>query len=462
MMKSLNKNDERTEHTYCSWYYWLGIICSLEILNIAFTDKIAPAWLTTLISILFVAIMCYYIKVLFSYLNQIHKTYLAKIECNLCTRIDNLEQINSENIQLLSDNIEKQHANLLIKNDENNLKLQAILLDRIELLNAVIEKELKVVSHSLDSGFELNNKNTDAQTNSLINIINKEFLLVKESQNAIEHLMEDVARNGIDQKMAVELFVKESQEQVKNLQTHIIEEIIAAANSLNQTYKKGIEDNCNLLEGKFGDFRMQVIRLNEILNKKIDVLNKNAGDNFVVLNKVEKLNASINKNIDGMIANSRRSSEKDAIYYKDIGVKNEAALNKMAQIESQIVKLNAIVKSLASTKPEKIQGSETRHDLDNDKETIEDVESGIKVINTLLNNLIVHSEMFQDGIKVFDADYDNSGNILSSRNYNKNGDTTTEMSYYQNGQVKERKEITIGSSGSEIRTTNFDINGNKI
>ena len=452
MMKSLNKNDERTERTYCSWYYWLGIICSLEILNIAFTDKFAPAWLTTLISILFVAIMCYCIRVLFSHLNQIHKTYLSKIECNLFARIDKLEIINNENIKLLSENIEKQHSNLLVKNDENNLKLQTILLDRVDLLNVSIENELKVLSHSMGIGFELHTKNTDTQINSLINIINKEFLLVKEKQNVMSQLVADLVRNETERKMAVESFVKDIQEQVKRLQTNISEEIVAASNSLNQTYKKEREDNCILLESKFSDFRMQVININESLSKKIDVLNKNTSDSFVVLNK----------NIDGMIADSQRTSKNEVVYFKDIVLKNDATLNKLVTIDSQIVKLNELVKSLAAKTSEKFQGVEPDRDLHNDKEILEDFESRTKVINTILNNLIVHSEMIQEGVKVFDADYDNNGNILSSRNYNKNGDVTIEISYYQNGQVKERKEMTIGSNGPEIKTTNFDIKGNKI
>jgi hypothetical protein len=70
--------------------------------------------------------------------------------------------------------------------------------------------------------------------------------------------------------------------------------------------------------------------------------------------------------------------------------------------------------------------------------------------------------MLQDGKLIFSANYDDTGVMVASKNYDADSNVITEMVYFPNGEVKERKE-NIKKNGEIVTyVTKFNEKGVKI
>ena len=104
------------------------------------------------------------------------------------------------------------------------------------------------------------------------------------------------------------------------------------------------------------------------------------------------------------------------------------------------------------------QGENTQSDR---LEVLEDTTTGATVKNHYKNNMLVLSEKFETGKKVFEIDY-SDGKVLKTRKYDNNGKVILELDFYQNGQLKTRKEFLIIKGKNQTIETRFDISGNKM
>lgn len=200
------------------------------------------------------------------------------------------------------------------------------------------------------------------------------------------------------------------------------------------------------------------------LNKKADTLLKGINGNLAILKNIEKNNESENKNVSSMLSSVIKTNEKIEKDIKNFALQNGDISNAIERLENQTAMLNALVALLSPIKNANKRVDEGNSGFSNGKyssETIEDEENKIKVINFYSNDIMVYSEMNQDGKKVFSADYDSNGKVLSSKNYDKSGHVATELIYFPNGQVKTRKEKTLANGENHIKVTNFDIKNNK-
>lgn len=73
-----------------------------------------------------------------------------------------------------------------------------------------------------------------------------------------------------------------------------------------------------------------------------------------------------------------------------------------------------------------------------EQEFIEEKDNGTVVVNTKKNGLTIQSEMREDNKLVFLAGYQD-GKVIFTKSFDDNGNLISEVSYYSNGQIKERK-----------------------
>lgn len=119
---------------------------------------------------------------------------------------------------------------------------------------------------------------------------------------------------------------------------------------------------------------------------------------------------------------------------------------------SSLNSLSVLIKNLSEKREDKVEKKQNRI------ETIEDPDSGLTVKNEYKQDKLVTSQMFRGSKKVYDVFYGNRGEIVSTKNYDELGKVSLEMTYYSNGQVKERIEYISGKA----ELSKFDANGNKI
>ena len=119
---------------------------------------------------------------------------------------------------------------------------------------------------------------------------------------------------------------------------------------------------------------------------------------------------------------------------------------------SSLNSLSILIKNLSEKREDKVEKKQNRI------ETIEDPDSGLTVKNEYKQDKLVTSQMFRGSKKVYDVFYGNRGEIVSTKNYDELGKVSLEMTYYSNGQVKERIEYISGKA----ELSKFDANGNKI
>lgn len=142
--------------------------------------------------------------------------------------------------------------------------------------------------------------------------------------------------------------------------------------------------------------------------------------------------------------------------------------NKQDLVTDQLRKLHVLLRSLddssgvedsGQAQPEKEPSRASAREMadPNRTETIVDAQTGNIVLNRFENDSLVKSTMqTPDGCMIYELEYSN-GQIVRSRNYDARGNLNIEQTFYDNGQVHLRSEITKEGR----KTTEFDRNGNK-
>jgi pyrimidine operon attenuation protein/uracil phosphoribosyltransferase len=129
----------------------------------------------------------------------------------------------------------------------------------------------------------------------------------------------------------------------------------------------------------------------------------------------------------------------------------------------QMNSIDALIKSLKSSGGNaKNVSVEEKQQGANRIEKINDEENGVLIINQYEKNVIRNSEMHQNGKKIYLAEYDKNGIMIASKNFDQAGKVLTEMTYFPNGAIKERKENVKRNGKVVAQVSKFNQNGVKI
>lgn len=236
-----------------------------------------------------------------------------------------------------------------------------------------------------------------------------------------------------------------------------------------------------LVDGKLLELNQELIKqANSILDKSdentdyvsekytrvFNQIQSVAKESKILINKV---NDAIEENKNIIIQSKDSVSNLVGSYFQGIKSKENELKSLKAVVErnflnisseleitrgqlSSLNSLSVLIKNLSEKREDKVDRKQNRI------ETIEDPYSGLTVKNEYKQDKLVTSQMFRGSRKVYDVFYGNRGEIVSTKNYNESGKVSLEMTYYSNGQVKERIEYISGKA----ELSRFDTNGNRI
>jgi len=162
------------------------------------------------------------------------------------------------------------------------------------------------------------------------------------------------------------------------------------------------------------------------------------------------------------ITKEREMNRKVAETYRQYQL---VTLERLDKLQLQITNLDALSILLKNVVNQ--QGGISTKSVDttnepNRVEKIQDIESGMTVFNSYKAGKLVMSEMFKGEQKVYEVTYGKGGEVTHSKNYDSEGAVITELSYYPNGQVKERKEQIKVNGTNKIVVSKFDQSGKKM
>lgn len=236
-----------------------------------------------------------------------------------------------------------------------------------------------------------------------------------------------------------------------------------------------------LVDGKLLELNQELIKqANSILDKSdentdyvsekytrvFNQIQSVAKESKILINKV---NDAIEENKNIIIQSKDSVSNLVGSYFQGIKSKENELKSLKAVVErnflnisseleitrgqlSSLNSLSVLIKNLSEKREDKVDRKQNRI------ETIEDPYSGLTVKNEYKQDKLVTSQMFRGSRKVYDVFYGSRGEIVSTKNYNESGKVNLEMTYYSNGQVKERIEYISGKA----ELSRFDTNGNRI
>lgn len=368
-----------------------------------------------------------------------------------------------EDIYINESTINKDNTEKLINKLEENLTKK---VDE----NVLIEKQI------LES---INDEN------ELIEAINNSVRLL---EGVINKNDQELKSNLRENKEFISKQINTSIEKMDILDSNNIKRLEGLTNRITQI-EQNIISKTDILGVRTADLQAIVTKLITQVLDEIDDLNENENSSYDrIFKQISGFSNSIKRSLNKIIQelnDQKQTIENETKLYlssineqfeQDSKIKNEISeglkinQNYQEELRSRFDNLQSQI-SVLSSLSEMVKNISTElakrpKDQDNIKpnrvEKIEDKETGIIVHNHYKNNKLILSEMMRNNKKVYDAEYDSSGQIIRTRNYGDNGDVITELQFYENGQVKTRKEnINVDGISKEI-ISNFDKKGNKM
>lgn len=364
-------------------------------------------------------------------------------------RIEKTQDSVNEKTEKLSDTLTLSVNEIKDKVESENIKNNESLKTNFSVIINKIEE-------SSNNTVKANNKSAELLTESINkrsdNISNKIDTLVIQNQ-----ALTSVVKASIDLKKVNGETLKSVKQQCDYLQKGItslqiqsnnIEKIVSEYTTLN-TNTDIIDSIKSLITTLQKELKSSVSEINdEILETQIKQETTNG--------QIEKLQILL-KNISSELDEKNKKNSSQSTFSQGISTSTEStsqswstsnshkdnqAQNRNKQTGQSSA--NAYTKEKNASNPNRI-------------ETIVDKETNNIVLNHYINDVLVKSTMKnKHGYVLYELEYKN-GQIVRSRNYDEKGNLNIEQTYYDNGQVHFRNEITKGKK----KSTEFDRNGNR-
>ncbi|ADL53689.1 hypothetical protein [Clostridium cellulovorans] len=186
MDKLIKWINRKIQQTWRLWYCWIGVICSIEILNSTVVTKYAPFWCHIVISLMLLSTGVYYISVFYMYTYSKYKSYLETNQTEVFNRLSNFEEYIKELSEKSKKDLEAKYIELSLKVSDYKSELKNEIDLQIKSTNENIEDKTKKLLENADKLAKETNE-AIAHTN---NIMNRAF---ENSNNLVELKAEELA-----------------------------------------------------------------------------------------------------------------------------------------------------------------------------------------------------------------------------------------------------------------------------
>lgn len=273
--------------------------------------------------------------------------------------------------------------------------------------------------------------------------------------------------------------LKQNAEYIADYQTENVKKFKETILSVKHN-REELSKQASLLSTGIGDVKNMFEKLSAGIEQNKESINKE-GDSVCkkMFSQMEKLSDSIIDRLIKLQNEFETKEEKGNLFVVNNQNKSADAIreeinksnrdNYLRQLEMQAVldnvskQINTLV--LLGKMLENVPSLPINADDSGEKNShvqkIVDAENDSVLYNHYQNNRLTLSEMLSDDKKKYDISYGPSGEVLRTRNYGEDGSVITELTFYPNGQVKERKEkLNIDGKKKKV-ISKFDEYGNK-
>ncbi len=493
IMEWINKEIGKTEQI---WPLILGIIAILEVVNIGVIARYTSFWVPLAISSVILLIASYYCSILFQSIQRNNKHFMLEKsdahEKNMMMKLNKMEEsilsfsksyFDAISVSL-KDSENKMHEEMLISSEKI---LEKVNQETQELATLVTEKNKNIanqilittdlVETKIDTMYQNLQKDKTDLVNE-INITNKEISdtlteqyastkeLITSNNNDLITLLNN---NGHQIRLNQELLQSinsEIEKILSEINEKVSKRIIESYNALKEDQEKSIAEGTKLLERNVSLLKQEINATNNNIHSASENQAKEIAKVFEAIRVLTDKEEFKFNNVISAINKANTNDSKITLATEDLVSHLDLIKTQIDNLDSKVSSVISLANTLKSLQtkaelPENILVDEKV--TGNDKiEKMIDEENKLSIINKYIGDILSYSEMLQDGKLIFSANYDDTGVMVASKNYDADSNVITEMVYFPNGEVKERKE-NIKKNGEIVTyVTKFNEKGVKI
>ena len=409
------------------------------------------------------------------------------------TREQTQKQIDTQKIELITDinNVKDTLENSLKKNLTSFCEeIQTAILNKSNEgmaactnISEMIQKLQNLFEKKTNELQELENDYRDI----IVSKINSSNVIYQEElDNKVRVVMNDV--NTLERTMTSQLSelndvilsqLKQNAEYIADYQTENVKKFKETILSVKHN-REELSKQASLLSTGIGDVKNMFEKLSAGIEQNKESINKE-GDSVCkkMFSQMEKLSDSIMDRLIKLQNEFETKEEKGNLFVVNNQNKSADAIreeinksnrdNYLRQLEMQAVLDNVskqistlvLLGKMLENVPSLPINADDSGEKNSHVQKIVDAENDSVLYNHCQNNRLTLSEMLSDDKKKYDISYGPSGEILRTRNYGEDGSVITELTFYPNGQVKERKEKLNIDGKKKTVISKFDEYGNK-
>ena len=409
------------------------------------------------------------------------------------TREQTQKQIDTQKIELITDinNVKDTLENSLKKNLTSFCEeIQTAILNKSNEgmaactnISEMIQKLQNLFEKKTNELQELENDYRDI----IVSKINSSNVIYQEElDNKVRVVMNDV--NTLERTMTSQLSelndvilsqLKQNAEYIADYQTENVKKFKETILSVKHN-REELSKQASLLSTGIGDVKNMFEKLSAGIEQNKESINKE-GDSVCkkMFSQMEKLSDSIMDRLIKLQNEFETKEEKGNLFVVNNQNKSADAIreeinksnrdNYLRQLEMQAVLDNVskqistlvLLGKMLENVPSLPINADDSGEKNSHVQKIVDAENDSVLYNHYQNNRLTLSEMLSDDKKKYDISYGTSGEVLRTRNYGEDGSVITELTFYPNGQVKERKEKLNIDGKKKTVISKFDEYGNK-
>lgn len=391
-------------------------------------------------------------------------------------QIDILNQAILSQLQQTKDDLEVTFGKQADRIIENETKDAQNITESLHMIETTVKSQIHEIGEAqillktrIEEGFA---DQTDQIVSKFAEVDARNEVREKEVTHSLIKIAEQIVIEGEEKQKQIEEVHQSILLKLEKSQEMFQENIDGLANRIVEVEGVVLRESCKMLDVMDENAEKNSADYNRVYNQVAD-FSKNTK---TILHQVKKdvlqshedlwqeCREEINE-INEQVVNitkEREMNRKVAETYRQYQL---VTLERLDKLQLQITNLDALSILLKNVVNQ--QGGISTKSVDttnepNRVEKIQDIESGMTVFNSYKAGKLVMSEMFKGEQKVYEVTYGKGGEVTHSKNYDSEGAVITELSYYPNGQVKERKEQIKVNGTNKIVVSKFDQSGKKM
>ncbi|NOW90690.1 hypothetical protein BCD91_002713 [Clostridium beijerinckii] len=342
LIKWINGRIERTSQL---WYCWIGVACGIEILNITLVRKYAPFWCDTVISILLLSMIVYYISVIYRYMYTKYKNYLETNQSEILSRLNSFEKYIKELSEEAKKDLDDKYAELSVRTSDYKSELKNEIDLQAKTTNANIEDKVKQLFENADKLAEDTNEaiaNTNMtmskafeDSNNLVRFKSKELaeLTTEKAEKAEQLILNkfiEQAQNNQDNLLILQNGIREVLDNDLNEFAKVQATVVETSDKINRSIDGHFESARSNSDEQQNKLNANISRMANDLSAELKVVSQEAinisnENNDVMIEQIQQTKNSIVENTDKEASefNSKLIGIQDVINEKHFAIKNQ-------------------------------------------------------------------------------------------------------------------------------------------